>query len=187
MNNHILPTLALLIAIGIFFTYVNPTWSGPIATAKAAIASDGQALAAASQYAAQQNELASARNAIAPADIARLTTFLPDSVNNVGLILDLNALAARSGISLSNVNITVNANNAGAASSATGALPVSGASPVGSADFSLSAKGTYTAFLAFLAGIEKSERLLDVRDITVEGSDTGVYTYQMTLRLYWLQ
>jgi hypothetical protein len=39
----------------------------------------------------------------------------------------------------------------------------------------------------FLTGIEKSARLLDVQDILVTGSDTGVYTYQMTMRLYWLR
>ena len=64
---------------------------------KNSIASDNKALAAAITYATQQNELAAARNAIDPADLNRLVAFLPSSVDNVGLILDLNALAARSG------------------------------------------------------------------------------------------
>ena len=183
MNNRILPIFALIVAIGIFFVYINPTWSGSIAETKAAIASDDQALAAASEYTAQQSELASARSAINSASLKKLSVFLPDSVDNVGLILDMNALAARSGLSLSNIDVM-----AGGAGNATTneVLPVSGVSPVSSVDISLSAIGTYTALQSFLTGIEKSQRLLDVRDIIVKGSDTGVYKYQMTLRLYWL-
>lgn len=185
MNSRILPILALIVAIGIFFGYVRPTWIGEIAAAKASIANDDSALSAAKQYTAQQNELASARNAIDPANLARLAIFLPDSVDNVGLILNLNALAARSGLSLSNIDVTTN--TAASDASSREALPVSNASPVSSVDLSLSAIGTYAALQAFLNGVEKSERLLDVRDITVKGSNTGIYTYQMTLRLYWLR
>ena len=185
MNSRILPIFALLVSIGLFFAYIRPTWSGSIATARAAIASDNQALAAASEYAAQQNELISARNAIDPTNLARITMFLPDSVDNVGLILNLNALAARSGLSLSNVDVIASSAST-RGTSAVGALSVSGVSPINSVDLSLSAIGSYAALQAFLVGIEKSERLLDVRDIVVKGSDTGVYTYQMLLRLYWL-
>lgn len=185
MNDRIFPVLVLLAALGIFFGYVSPAWSGSIAATKAAIAGDDQALAAASEYTAQQNELTSARNAIDPANIARLTAFLPDSVDNVGLILDLNALAARSGLSLSNIDVMMDTQGA-ADSSTSGNAGIGAANPISSVDLSLFAIGTYPAMQAFLTGVEKSERLLDVRDIAVKGSDTGVYSYQMTLRLYWL-
>lgn len=186
MNSKILPFLALIAAIGILFGYVGPTWSGPIAATKDAIALDVRALAAANQYAAQQNTLASARNAISPADLARVATLLPDSVDNVGLILDLNALAARSGLSLANIDVVSKTSGAATAGISQG-LPAAPTNPVGSVDLSLSAVGTYSALKSFLIGIERSARLLDVRDVTVKGSDTGVYAYQMTLRLYWLR
>ncbi|MCR4333986.1 MAG: hypothetical protein NUV60_03180 [Patescibacteria group bacterium] len=185
MNTRILPLGALLVAAGILFVYVGPTWSGSIAATKASIAFDDQALAAANQYAKQQNQLASERNNIDPTNLERLTSFLPNSVDNVGLILDLNALAARSGLSLSNIDVisgTANGN-----SSATQTLPVAGSTPVGSVDLSLSAIGTYAALQAFIIGTERSARLLDVRFIDVDGSDTGIYSYRMTLRLYWLR
>ena len=186
MNNRIPPLIALAVAAGVFFMYVSPTWSGTIADTKVAINSDDKALEAASEYTAQQNELASARNEIDPENLARLSTFLPDSVDNVGLILDLNALASRSELSLSNIDVIKN--DIGSSNHlSTGALPATGVSPVGSIDLSLSAVGTYTAFRAFLAGVEKSARLLDVLDVTVKGSDNGIYSYKMTLRLYWLR
>jgi Tfp pilus assembly protein PilO len=187
MNSRVLPLFALMLSVGIFFAYVKPTWSGPIAKTKVAIAQNDLALKAAKEYDEKKNEIASARNAIDPENLARLSVFLPDSVDNVGLILDINALVARSGLSLENIDVVVNSadNTKGAAPS--GTLPVARADPVGSVDLSLSAIGTYTALQEFLVGIEKSARLLDVRDINVKGSDTGVYNYKMTVRLYWLR
>lgn len=185
MNSRILPSLALMISIGMFFAYVSPTWSGPIAATKAAINSDDQALTAASQYKTRENELASARDSIDPANLARLSVFLPDSVDNVGLILDINALAARSGLLLANVDVAANNPDNPPASAA--GLSAASVNPIGSVDLSLAAVGTYVALQSFLTGIEKSARLLDVRDITVTGSDTGVYNYHMTMRLYWLR
>ncbi len=185
MNSRILPAIALLLAVGVFFVYVNPMWSGSIAATKAAIANDDAALATAQQYVAQQNQLAQARDAISTADQKALTTFLPSSVDNVGLILDLNALAARSGLAITGIDVVGGAD--ASKSKGTEALPGSTVNPVGSVDMSLSATGTYAALQAFLTGIEKSARLLDVRSITVKGSDTGAYAYQLTLSLYWLR
>jgi Tfp pilus assembly protein PilO len=177
-----------MISVGIFFAYVNPTWSGSITTTKLAIASNTEALAAAGQYRAREDELAAQRDSIDPANLARLAVFLPDSVDNVGLILDINALAARSGLALSNVDVAANKSAAAAPTTDPNIAPsTSSDNAVGSIDLSLSAIGTYTALHAFLVGIEKSARLLDVRDIAVTGSDTGVYTYKMTIRLYWLR
>lgn len=183
--NRVLPLVALSAAVGIFFAYVNPTWSRQIAAAKDAIALDDSALAAAEEYAARQNELAAERANIDPESLERITTLLPDSVDNVGLILDVNALAARSGISLANIDVATA--DGGAKSGAQGALPVITANPIGSINLSLTALGTFSSFQTFMSGIERSARLLDIQDIVVKGSDTGVYTYQITLRLYWLR
>lgn len=189
MSSHIIPTFALVIAIGILFGYVVPTWSGPVATMRASIISDDRALAAAVTYATQQNELAAARNKIDPTDLTRLASFLPSSVDNVGLILDLNTLAARSGITLSNVDVITNdATPAGRTNSnAAGAPSQESTNPIGSVSLTLSAVGSYAALQGFLRAIETSERLLDVQELLVRGSDTGVYTYQMKVSLYWLR
>ncbi|MBU6490654.1 hypothetical protein KGQ25_00605 [Patescibacteria group bacterium] len=184
MNSRALSLLALFISVGIFFAYIRPVWTGEIALTKDAIANDDQALSAASAYAAQQSQLIAARDAINPTDLARLTNFLPDSVDNVGIILDLNALAARSGFALSNIDVSKDALGSSGVPQSTLAA---GANPVDSVDLSVSAAGTYASFKAFLQGVEKSQRLLDIQDLVVKGSDTGIYSYQMTIRLYWLR
>lgn len=185
MSDRIGPMFAFIAAAGIFFGYVHPTWTVTIAESKAAIAADDEALEAASAYKAKQNELAAARNAIDPESLERLNVFLPDSVDNVGMILDLNALASRSGIVLSNIDVATEPTSATVPTRS--AAPVARANPIGSIDLSLSAVGTYSALQTFLMGIERSARILDVRELTVRGSDTGVYTYQMKIRIYWLR
>ena len=183
MNNKAAATLALIVAAGIFFTYVSPTWSGSIADKRATIASDDQALVAADTYRTKQTQLAAKHNEIDLDNFARLEALLPNSIGNIALIHDLDALATQSGITLSTIDVTTNVVAAKFANAST----ASTANPIGSGDLTLSAVGTYGAFQTFLRGIEKSQRLLDVKDIVIKGSDTGVYTYHMRVSLYWLR
>lgn len=185
MTNRIVPLFAFIIAIVIFFTYIEPTWTGSIAAAKAAIGTDNQTLQIAQNYSTEQDKLNSEKNAIDPANLTRLQAFLPDSADNVGIILDLNALAAHSGIVLSKVDVAANSNGSSNTAAANSGNVVQNS--INSVDLSVSAIGTFAALQTFLASIEQSERLLDVQKLSVTGSDTGVYSYDMTLRLYWLQ
>jgi Tfp pilus assembly protein PilO len=184
MISRLLPILAFVAAVLIFFLYVNPTYNGTIASTQAAITSDNQSLAAATAYTAKENQLISAKNQIDPAALARLTTFLPDSSDDVGLILDLDALAAADGLSLTSVNVADQSTADASGGSTSATAPTT---PYASLDLTIAATGSYASFRSFLGSIESSERLLDVEQLTVKGSDTGVYTYAMTLRLYWLQ
>ncbi len=187
MTNRLLPFVSIVLALGIFFAYVSPLWSGKVAEQKAAIAGDVQALSSAKRYVERENQLTEERNAMDPVGLARLEKFLPDSVDNIGLILDLNSLAARSGLNLSSVDVVQS--RAGTGSTSGAALPSmpSVANPLGTVDLKMSAVGTYTALQSFLMGMELSQRLLDVRDVTIKNAANGVYTYNITARLYWLR
>ena len=182
MNNRFLPFVALAVALGIFFGYVNPTWSGSIADARAAIVSYNQALAAAQAFAEHEKELAADRDAMDPEHLERLALLLPNSVNNIGKVIDLNALAARSGLKVSSIDVAP-----GQVAAVSAEAAQTGAPPEQSIDFSFVATGTYESLKTLLQGIEKSARLLDVQELSIQGSDTGVYTYRMRIRLYWLR
>ncbi|MDR3547772.1 MAG: hypothetical protein P4M11_05825 [Candidatus Pacebacteria bacterium] len=189
MISRILPILFLVIAAGLLFGYVNPTYTGQIADAKQQIASYDSALVAASQFNQKQNQLIAQENAIPATDIQRIQSFLPDGVDNVQLILDLNSLAARSGLTLS--NFAVSQNGSSASSTASGGIgttvpALNSSISTNSLDLSVSATGTYAAFRTFLAATEQSLRPLDITSISITDSATGVYTYQMTFRIYWL-
>jgi hypothetical protein len=193
MTSRILPVLLILIAVGLLLGYVRPTYAGPVSVLSQRIASYDAALAAADAYDAREAELARQRDQLPQDELSRLESFLPDGVDNVRIILDLNALASRTGISLA--DFTVGESSA-APAPVDGAAPADTPAPLGgfqngslvdSVDLSVTATGTYHAFRSFLDGIESSLRPMDVVRLDVKGSATGVYTYSVTLRIYWLR
>lgn len=189
--SRLFPVLLILLAVGLFLGYVNPTYTGSITTLSREIHDYDRALASAKQFKEKEVQLTAERNAISPEALSRLQAYLPDSVDNVQLILDLNSLAARSGVSLSNFEIEdsrpVSADASGGAIAESGALPLEQLGPTDSLRLSVTARGTYDSFRTFLGAIEGSLRPLDVVDLEVKDSTTGVYSYSVTFRLYWLR
>ncbi|MEK9184234.1 MAG: hypothetical protein AAB892_00710 [Patescibacteria group bacterium] len=183
--SRLIPVIGILLAIGLFFGYINPTLTGPIAVAKQQIQDYDSALAAADRFRQKEAQLSQERSNIPPESLARLEAFLPDGVDNVQLILDLDALATRSGIQLGNFDTTEVAVDA-ANDAADGVITPSD-HPVDSIELTMSGKGTYAAFRTFLDNVEVSLRPLDLIALDVQTTETGVYTYNMTFRLYWLR
>lgn len=180
----LLPLGGFLIALGLFFGYINPTMTGPIAATRAEIAGYDAALSAAERFKEKQASLEAARAAIPPESLVRLEAFLPDGVDNVQLILDLDALASRTGVTLANFDTSEIEKNA---SESTTGIVNPGESPLDSIELKTTAKGTYAAFRTFLDATEESLRPLDLVGLNIKTSDNGVHSYDMTFRLYWLR
>lgn len=178
----------ILGAIALFIGYTQPTYTGSVKEIEGRIADLDTALIAARQFKDKEAELTRQQAEIDPEQLARVNAFLPDSVDNVQLIVDLNSLAARSGVQLSNFDIIDDTASAGTAADGAVEPAVLGTGEtMESLELSVSATGTYAAFHAFLDGVEKSLRPLDVVQLDVKDSATGVYTYTVTFRLYWLR
>ena len=209
MSRILLPFIFILVSIGLFIGYIRPTYSTSIAAEKEQIASDDSALSAAATFNAKESALLAQRNAIDTNSLIRLGEYLPDNVNNIQLIIDLEALAGRSGVTLANFSFHPNqstavqnaavAQNAGtSASSATpttpaattntgnSGTPLQSTSLTDSLDVSVAVTGTYPAFQQFIVGTEQSLRPLDITSVDVKDSATGVYSYNVTFRIYWL-
>lgn len=201
MITKLFPILILLGALGIFIGYVHPTYTGKVAELSTEIKNYDAALESAKQFKLKEVQLSAERAALSAEQITRLEAFLPDSVDNVQLILDLNSLAARSGVQLSDFDIKDSDSEstqsqaggpvlvAGDASMppSSGALPLSGQKPVDSLEISVTADATYASFRTFLAGVENSLRPLDIVELSLKDAESGIYTYQITFRLYWLR
>lgn len=184
--NRILPLAALIVAAGLIFAYIVPTYQKSITASQAQIKSYENALAAAKGFTQKEADLAQQRAALPADSLARLNQFLPDGVNNVQLILDLDGLAARSGMVLSNFDIDVNSVSNGSSNDPS-ALSLQSSNPVDSVQLTVETTGTYQQFRSFLAGIEQSLRPLDVVNLTVAAGQTnGSYKYDLTIRIYWL-
>src|SRR3990167_2827818 len=189
MIKPILAVVGLGIAGAIFFLFTQPTYDG-IQSLKQQIGQYDQALDKASELQQLKQSLLSRYNAFNPADLDRLHKLLPDHVDNVRLVLDLDNLANRHGMALQNVVIS------NAAASEKSAKSVATIDVLGRAYDSLtlafSTEGSYADFTAFLLDLENSLRIVDLVSLKLDpGAETArgepMYRYAITLRTYWLK
>jgi Tfp pilus assembly protein PilO len=185
---------AIVVAGGIFFLYTEPAYNG-LQALSAQNAQYDQALAKATQLQALKQTLLSKYNAFDPNQIQRLSTMLPDQVDNIRLILDLDNMAALYGMGLQNVNIS-SPDSSDNDQTAVGALSTSQL-PYSSISMTFSTSGTYPQFKQFLGALQSSLRLVDISSLSMAQDSTPVsgtasssqpiYTYDITLNTYWLR
>lgn len=194
--------LGVAFAGGIFFFYTEPTYDS-VKAAQGEIAQYDAALDKASELQKLKQSLLSRYNAFNPTDLDRLQKFLPDHVDNVRLILDLDSLAGRFGLGLQNVDVSGSSGQSGAKNqTALGAIAASG-QKYDSLTLKFTTHGTYSAFVRFMADLESSLRVVDLVALSISSDTPGVsagplgrapsgpaeprYTYDITLRTYWLK
>ena len=103
-----------------------------------------------------------------------------DAVENVGLIIDINNIAAKYGMSIKNTRI-----NGASSDKSNSTGPNS--NKYGSITMSFVVSTTYENFLAFLSDLEASLRLVDVTSLSFSSAQQGRYDYNITLQTYWLK
>jgi Tfp pilus assembly protein PilO len=178
----ILPLVLVVAAIGLFAMYTNPTYQG-LKGAQAQVAAYDDALDKSQELKALRDQLQSARNAFSPEDEQKLVRLLPDQVDNIRLIIDINNIAARRGLSLSNVALGEVSHSTTQGSS----LAVGPSSaPVGSVSLGFAVTASYEDFLAFLQDVEHSLRILDIEKLSFDAAQGGKFTFDFTIRTYWL-
>lgn len=185
MTRILIPVILLGAAIGLFVMYTNPEYQG-LKSLQAKVSQYNDALSKAQELRAIRDQLLSKRNTFSTDDVSRLERSLPNNVDNIRLIIDINNIAARHGLSLRNIGVGA-VSDASAARSAL-AVGVSG-DAVGSVEVKFSVLAPYDTFLAFLHDLEHSLRLVDVESIELSSSSTsgGVFDIALSIRTYWLQ
>lgn len=189
MTKLILSVAALAIAGAVLFFYTQPTYDKVLAL-EAEIGEYNEALEKAAELQALKQSLLSRYNAFNPSDIDRLHKLLPDHVDNVRLVLDLDNLAGRHGMALQNV--TLSNPTATAEKGAIGAIG-SGREKFNSLTLKFTTHGTYANFRGFIEDLERSLRIVDLVSLNLqEGSDNKPgqepqYRYDITIRTYWLK
>ncbi len=179
MTRIILPIILLAAALGLFVMYTNPTFQGAKQLSAKQAAYD-QALDRAQELRAVRDQLLSRRAAFSEGDIDKLSHTLPDNLDNIRLIIDINNIASRHKASISQVQLGSTSGGSGS-SLATGPSN----STLGTVEMGFSINASYDDFLAFQEDLEHSLRILDVTHIAFStGGDLNTYTY--TIRTYWL-
>ncbi len=189
MVKNLLSIAGLAVAGVIFFFYTQPTYD-KVRTLREEIGQYDQALEKATELQQLKQSLLSRFNAFRTEDLDRLQKSLPDHVDNVRLILDLDSLAARHGMALQNVVISNPASESGK-TTVIGSIG-SGHRRFDSLTLKFTTRGSYEDFIAFLGDLESSLRIVNVVSLNlVRESSTATggltYRYNITLRTYWLK
>lgn len=184
-----LPIIFILAAIGVILGYASPTYNGSIQSLRNDITELDRALATAEQFKRQQEALLTERNAIETKNLNDLETLLPDNVDNVELILDVDGIADDNGVRISDIGVETSSGESQGqgVSEASGPVRSIGADQTyDSLILSFSATGTYDQFKRFLTSLEQSLRTIDVVEVSFSSEDTSIYNFDVRARVYWL-
>jgi Tfp pilus assembly protein PilO len=182
----------ILLAGAIFFFYTQPEYD-KTKDINAQIAEYNQALQKAAELQQLKQQLLDKYNKFDPNDIDRLQKLLPDHVDNIRLILDIDNLAQSHQMQLSNVQVNGNDSNA-TQQSVIGTLGTQ-AQKYDSLQLGFTTSGTYDDFKSILSDLEKSLRIVDLVSLSIAPAGTvqgpsglqPTYTYMINLKTYWLK
>jgi len=183
MARFFIPLILVIAAIGLFVMYTNPTYKS---TQPLAVQADAyeDALVKAQELRTVRDTLLQKRNAFANSDVVKLERMLPDNVDNIRLIIDINNIAVRHNLTLTDVSLGEISDRS--APRTDGAVGSSG-DPIGSVEVGFTLLADYDGYLAFLQDLEHSLRIVDVIEVNFSAENAIRNSYEFTIRTYWLQ
>lgn len=182
MLRFLLPIILLITAIGLFSLYTNPTYQHTkVLSAKAT--SYQEALTKAQELRSVRDDLLKKRNEFSSEAVTKLNHMLPDNVDNIRLIIDINNIAARHNLTLTDVSLGDISD--GSAPRNSGAVGSTG-EPVGSVEVGFIVAASYDGYLAFLEDLEHSLRIVDVTKVSFKAESGSITNYDFRIRTYWL-
>lgn len=194
--SNIISIVLLLASLGLFTVYVNPLYSkdtGEDAFQKKSVkelrhdlAEYNEALEKTKQIEKVHGGLLSKYQTISEEDLTQINKLLPDHVDTVRLIIDINAIAAKNNMTLRNINIRDTFSDAKESGSV---APTIGPdlSKYETISLSFSIAGSYENFVAFLHDLEESLRIVDVSSVSFTTSSEGNYKYDVSINTYRLK
>src|SRR5574343_1394658 len=162
MFRYIIPTILLAVSVGLFVLFTNPTYK-EVQGLRATVASYDEALYNAKKLQAVREQLLTKYNGFSQSDVERLKKLLPDNVDNIRLILEIQGIASNYGMQIKNVKYDakkVAGSPTDAPQTATAAREQS--KDYGVFDMEFSTEGSYDGFVKFVRDMEQSLRIVDV-------------------------
>ncbi|MBU6431195.1 MAG: hypothetical protein KGJ58_02210 [Patescibacteria group bacterium] len=200
--NIIAPIFLILASVGIFYGYVNPNYRGENVPENILKLMDerkqyADVLANSNNLIAERNKLVDMSNHMSSGDLDRLKKLLPDHIDNVRLIIDINGIASKYGLNIREIKIDGdNGNNSNnSASNLNGNVSgVSGSKALGpdnnlygTLTLKFKINASYDRFRSFITDMQKSLRVIDIVGVSFDSTDTGYYDYGVTIKTYWIK
>jgi Tfp pilus assembly protein PilO len=190
MGKVLAPFLFLTIAAGLFFSYIDPGYEALQALRAQEVRLD-DALRSSKDLQEKRESLLARYAAFSDQSLARLLKLLPDNVDNVRLVIDIDSIAATYGLEARDYAFAASGGSANATADTV-------ADMLGNARLTFTVRGRYEDFKSFLFDLESSLRVLDAKSVTVatappltteEGEQVrqDELSYTVSLTTYWLQ
>ena len=177
------PIVLILVAGSAFFFYTDPHYQN-IKTLRAQEREYDDALTKSKELQQARNQLIAKRNTFAPDDVRKLERLLPDNVDNIRLILDIDNIAMRYGLRIRGVSVSTPKDTRSEQS----ALAVGASTDrVGSVELSFTIAARYQDFLRFLQDLERSVRIVDVQTLSFTVGTGELTQYSILVKTYWLR
>jgi len=199
MLKFITPFILLGVSITAFFMYINPAYKD-IQELRSKQSSYDEALNNSNKLQTVKEELVNKYNNFQADDVKRLKKMLPDSVDNIRLIIDIDGIASKYGMKLTNVKYSVASKTNKEDSNIPTPVDMTNVfrdKPYDSFDLEFSTKGSYSNFISFVTDMEKSLRIVDINSISfssIEGDTSTTpsninspYKYDFKIKTYWLK
>jgi hypothetical protein len=182
--NKLTPIIFILVSIGIFFFVIDPQYK-ETKVIKEEIKKYDELIVLANKLRDKREALEKKYESISLEDRKILSKILPDTVDNVRLILDINNIASDVGITIADIGIDTEDN---VETGNNNVIDRTSTKDYGTISLSFSVSATYETFKKFLSRLEDSLRLVDIVDFSVNASEeSDFYGYDLTINTYWLR
>lgn len=182
---NIISIIVIIISIATFVLVVQPQYN-EIKTMQAKEGELEDVLGNARTLQSLRDSLLEKRNQIANNDIRRLEKLIPESADNVKLILEFEQIAARHDVRIQAASAT-RADEGSNGGESTQSFDIE-SNDYGVITLDFSIEGSYNNFISFLKDIEKNLRITDIRSLQITPSaESSDYTYQISVDTYWLK
>ena len=195
MFKFIFPTVIIGVTIAGFLIFTNPLYKD-IMTEREQIKSYDEALTNSKALEAERDKLTQKYNSIDPENINRLQKLLPNNVDNIRLILEIEKVALPYGMVLKDVSYSSDDEKKEEGGDQRSNIQINKSNKdYGVIELGFSTQGTYSNFINFIKDLENNLRIVDITSIDFSSSAgtglgkslTEVYTFNFTVKTYWLK
>lgn len=188
MNYFLLPLIYVALAVGLFYGFTRDLLT-QVAERRAEKAELVAALDRAAELRVEAERLRNEYYSFTEEERARLAKMIPDNVDNVRLIIDINNIATRYGMVVKDAKIKTTEPASGKGTDPTVKLieNPSGQIGQGAVTITFTVTGQYDVFRQFLGDLASSLRLVDIKKLSFKATDQDNYQYSIELTTYWLK
>jgi len=183
MFKFLTPLILVLIAGATFFLYTNPKYQ-EIKTLRLQEREYDDALTKSKELQQARNQLIAKSDTFSPDDIRKLERLLPDNVDNIRLILDIDNIAMRYGLRIRGVSVS---DPKGSRKEVGGETIGAAQDKIGSVELSFTIAARYEDFLRFLGDLERSVRVVDIQTMAFTVGEGDLVQYSLLIKTYWLR